>query len=113
MLARCVRSPGSVPGFVRRAGMNSIRVSVVLAGLLAAVLAHAAASDPPRLKYRARGPVCSCASGLDENEIRKAWEARFGSGSQSQAAPTPAPGGGSAAAAPGPQRHDQQREEGK
>lgn len=38
---------------------------------------HAADGDQPRLKYRSKGPVCSCASGLDEEAIRKAWEARF------------------------------------
>ena len=39
--------------------------------------AYAAEEKPPRLKYRSKGPVCSCASGLDEEAIRKAWEARF------------------------------------
>jgi len=92
--------------------MTSIRVSFVLAWLLAAAVAQAAA-DPPRLKYRSRGPVCACESGLGENEIRKAWEARFGSGSQQQAAEKPAPDGESATAKPGAERQDQQREEGK
>ncbi|MBU0622425.1 MAG: hypothetical protein KJ795_11315 [Gammaproteobacteria bacterium] len=30
-----------------------------------------------RLKYRAKGSVCSCATGLSEAEIQKAWDARF------------------------------------
>ncbi len=30
-----------------------------------------------RLRYRAKGPVCSCATGLSEAEIQKAWDARF------------------------------------
>lgn len=45
--------------------------------LLGPVGARAAEGDTPRLKYRAKGPVCSCASGLNEEAIRKAWEARF------------------------------------
>lgn len=113
MLARCVRSTRSARSFVHRGTMNSIRVSIALALLLAAALAQAATSDPPRLKYRSRGPVCSCESGLGEEEIRKAWEARFGSGSQQKAADAPAPGGGSGPARPAPGRHEQQREEGK
>lgn len=113
MLARCVRSTGSARRFVHRGTMTSIRVSVALACLLAAALAQAAASDPPRLKYRSRGAVCACESGLDENEIRKAWEARFGSGSQPQAIREPAQGGGSATAGAGSGRQDKQKEEGK
>lgn len=92
--------------------MTSIRVSFALAWLLAAAVAQAAA-DPPRLKYRSRGPVCACESGMGENEIRKAWEARFGAGSQQQAADKPAPGSESATAGQGAGRQDQQREEGK
>ncbi len=84
----------------------------MLTWLLAAAVAQAAA-DPPRLKYRSRGPVCACESGLGESEIRKAWEARFGTGSQQQAADKPAPLGESATAKPGAERQDQQREEGK
>lgn len=48
-----------------------------LALLVASAGARAADGEPPRLKFRAKGPVCSCASGLDEDAIRKAWEARF------------------------------------
>lgn len=42
-----------------------------------AVSVWAAEPGQPRLKYRGKGPVCSCASGMGEEEIRKAWEARF------------------------------------
>lgn len=38
---------------------------------------QAADAEQPRLKYRSKGPVCSCSSGLGEETIRKAWEARF------------------------------------
>ncbi len=94
--------------------MTSIRVPLALAWLLAATIVQAAAPEPPRLKYRSRGPVCACESGLGENEIRKAWEARFGSGSQRQAIGEPASGSGSApAAAADPGRQDKPREEGK
>jgi hypothetical protein len=48
-----------------------------LALMLGAAGARASDAEPPRLKYRSKGPVCSCASGLDEEAIRKAWEARF------------------------------------
>jgi hypothetical protein len=48
-----------------------------LALLLGSAGARAADAEQPRLKYRVKGPVCSCASGLGEDEIRKAWEARF------------------------------------
>jgi hypothetical protein len=60
--------------------MTPIRVVTVLVSglLLAAMGAQAAEPQPPRLKYRARGAVCACDSGMSEDEIRKAWEARFG-----------------------------------
>lgn len=46
----------------------------MVAGLVGLVLAVpvASAGDPPRLKYRAKGSVCSCASGLGEAEISRA-----------------------------------------
>ncbi|GMV01925.1 MAG: hypothetical protein AMXMBFR52_15810 [Burkholderiales bacterium] len=84
----------------------------MLAWLLAATAAQAADADPPRLKYRARGPVCACESGMGENEIRRAWEARFGPESGRRAADRPAPDGGSTATGPGPARQVQQREGG-
>lgn len=33
--------------------------------------------DKPRLKFRAKGPVCSCNSNTGEKEIQAAFEARF------------------------------------
>lgn len=33
-----------------------------------------AAEAPPRLKYRGKGPVCSCGSGLSEADIRRAMD---------------------------------------
>jgi len=50
---------------------------IALALFLGAAGARAADTEPPRLKYRVKGPVCSCASGMSEDDIRKAWEARF------------------------------------
>lgn len=60
--------------------MPPIRHSIALLLSLMLVMAHSQAAEPekPRLKYRGKGPVCSCTSGLGEDEIRKAWEARFG-----------------------------------
>lgn len=45
-------------------------------GILTVMLSLAATSAiaaeaQPRLKYRAKGPVCMCASGLGEEEIRR------------------------------------------
>ena len=78
--------------------MNPIRVATVLVSglLLAATGAQAADSEPPRLKYRARGAVCACDSGMSEDEIRKAWEARFGA--QAKQPPARSAGPGSAPA---------------
>lgn len=59
--------------------MKSLRILSLtfLALSLGSAGTQAADAEKPRLKYRAKGPVCSCASGLGEEEIRKAWEARF------------------------------------
>lgn len=59
---------------------------IALALFLGAAGARAADTESPRLKYRAKGSVCSCASGLSEDEIRKAWEARFSQPDDAQAA---------------------------
>lgn len=76
--------------------------------LLAAAAVQAADSDPPRLKYRSRGPVCACESGMGENEIRKAWEARFGAGTQRPATGATQPGGGPAVSRQDSGKRDQQ-----
>lgn len=39
--------------------------------LLLAATSVIAADVSPRLKYRAKGPVCSCTSGLSEEEISR------------------------------------------
>ncbi len=59
--------------------MRFTAVSWVMALTLALTTASvgAAGPDQPRLKFRAKGPVCSCASGMSEADISKAWEARF------------------------------------
>lgn len=78
--------------------------------VLAATGVEAADSDPPRLKYRSRGPVCACESGMGENEIRKAWEARFGAGPQRPATEAARQGDAPAASRQDSGRRDQQRE---
>lgn len=44
---------------------------------LAATSAAEAAETQPRLKYRAKGSVCMCASGLSEEEIRRGMAQSF------------------------------------
>mgnify|MGYP001293342738 CR=1 FL=1 len=65
----------------RETGVTTIRrTAVALLALLLAGTAGAAALDTiekPRLKFRAKGPVCSCNSNLGEKEIQAALEARF------------------------------------
>ena len=66
----------------RRAGVTTIRRTMVAACtlLLLAGTAGAVALDTiekPRLKFRAKGPVCSCNSNTGEKEIQAAFEARF------------------------------------
>ena len=62
---------------------------IALALFLGAAGVRAADAEQPRLKYRAKGPVCSCASGMSEDDIRKAWEARFAQPDDAQAAKRP------------------------
>jgi hypothetical protein len=50
---------------------------MALALLLAAPAVEAAEPEQPRLKYRGKGLACTCASGTSEEDIRKAWDARF------------------------------------
>ena len=71
-----------------RAPMKSTGVFsvIALALLLGAAGARAADAEPQRLKWRGKGPVCSCASGMSEDDIRKAWEARFAQPDDAQAA---------------------------
>lgn len=56
--------------------MNSATVCCrVVGGLVVAMLAvswSSAAEPSPRLKYRNKGSVCSCSSGLGEAEISRA-----------------------------------------
>lgn len=44
---------------------------VMLSLAATSAIAAEAAETQPRLKYRAKGPVCMCASGLSEEEIRR------------------------------------------
>lgn len=50
---------------------------VALALVLSAASVDAVASDKPRLKFRSKGPVCSCTSGMSEADISKAMAERF------------------------------------
>jgi len=66
----------------RGTGVTTIRRTMVAACalLLLAGTAGAATLDTiekPRLKFRAKGPVCSCNSNTGEREIQAAFEARF------------------------------------
>ena len=67
---------------------TSIRVSLFSLALVMSI-AQVQAADPskPRLKYRGKGSVCMCATGTSDEEIRKAWEARFGQPENSRSEP--------------------------
>lgn len=52
-------------------GAGKVLVGMV-AGLALAGSGAWAEDTPPRLKYRAKGPVCSCESGMGEAEIARA-----------------------------------------
>jgi len=52
-------------------------IVLMLIAMLVVVNVQAAEPGQPRLKFRGKGPVCSCATGMGEEDIRKAWEARF------------------------------------
>ena len=51
--------------------MHVRQIAVTMAVILAVTVASAD-DKPPRLKYRSKGPPCSCSSGLSEAEISKA-----------------------------------------
>ncbi len=78
-------------------------------GLLALILTVAATSvaaaegGQSRLKFRGKALACTCANGMSEEDIRKAWEARF---PQSQGAPLDRLDGR-------PQTRDEQKEVGR
>jgi hypothetical protein len=58
----------------------------ILALALTVVATSVAAADAgqPRLKFRGKALACTCANGMSEEDIRKAWDARF---PQTQGAP--------------------------
>lgn len=105
MLARCVL----VKGVDKTRGNLAFMRSTGTAGLLALALTVAATSvaaaepEQPRLKFRGKGLACTCANGMSEEDIRKAWEARF---PQSQGAPLDNLDGR-------PQTRDEQKEDGR
>ncbi len=57
-------------------------VALILIGVTMNVAAAEAGQS--RLKFRGKALACTCANGMSEEDIRKAWEARF---PQSQGAP--------------------------
>lgn len=57
--------------------LTAISSVVALALVLSAASVDAVASDKPRLKFRSKGPVCSCTSGMSEADISKAMAERF------------------------------------
>jgi hypothetical protein len=85
--------------------MRSTAASVLALALALTVAATsvAAAEGQPRLKYRGKPMACTCANGTSEEDIRKAWEARF---PQSEGAPLDSLDGR-------PQTRDEQKEDGK
>lgn len=80
-------------------------VASVLALALTVAATSVAAAEPgqPRLKYRSKSLTCTCATGMSEEDIRKAWEARF---PQSEGAPLDNLDGR-------PQTRDEQKEDGR
>ena len=76
---------------------------LALALMVAATSVAAAESGQPRLKFRGKALACTCANGMSEEDIRKAWEARF---PQSQGAPLDNLDGR-------PQTRDEQKEDGR
>lgn len=70
---------------------------------VAATNVAAAEAGQSRLKFRGKALACTCANGMSEEDIRKAWEARF---SQSQGAPLDRLDGR-------PQPRDEQKEVGR
>jgi hypothetical protein len=52
-------------------------IALMLATMLGMTQVQAADPDKPRLKFRGKGPACTCISSMGEAEIRKAMEARF------------------------------------
>lgn len=77
----------------------------VLALVVTVAATSVAAAEPgqPRLKFRGKALACTCANGMSEEDIRKAWEARF---PQSQGAPLDNLDGR-------PQTRDEQKEDGR
>jgi hypothetical protein len=73
MLDRSVDKTNANPRPMKLTGIAPV---AALALLLSAASVEAVASDKPRLKYRGKGPVCSCASGMSEADISKAMADR-------------------------------------
>ncbi len=69
----------------RRPAALSQTLSAVAVGLVALVVisvpgaaAAVEGASGPRLKFRAKGPVCACSSDLDEQAIARGLSARLG-----------------------------------
>jgi len=87
---------------------RSIGVSSVLLALAIGLPGPAAAADGapgPRLKFRAKGPVCACTSELDEQAIARGLSARLGPRAAAPAS------GASAVVLPPPSRPPQPSQE--
>jgi len=63
--------------------LTGVVTVMALALLLVVPTIEAAETGKSRLKFRGKGLACTCASGMSEADIRKAWDARF---SQSEGA---------------------------
>jgi hypothetical protein len=63
---------GVITGNPMNSGKLQSRIIVCGLGLTLAVSTAWSADKPSRLKYRAKGPVCGCSSGLSEADISRA-----------------------------------------
>jgi hypothetical protein len=74
MLARemLVDQCGVTSGSLMTLGKLQSRMIACCIGLLLAAPAAESADKPPRLKFRGKGPVCGCSSGMSEADISRA-----------------------------------------
>jgi hypothetical protein len=61
-----------------RSALTRYAIAVAALLVLAAATTAAAGDSTPRLKYRSKGSVCSCETGLGEAEISQAMKRRAG-----------------------------------
>jgi hypothetical protein len=89
----------------RSIGVSSVLLALALAIGLPGPAAAADGAPGPRLKFRAKGPVCACTSELDEQAIARGLSARLGPRAAAPAS------GASAVVLPPPSRPPQPSQE--